>query len=202
MWLRIFVLALLIFVAAFGAHEVMHLVVIYAVGGQGSIIVRPWRLGLVDFQIPSLHAQPVEPLGLVQQALVNFLGPPHAHARPAKMASSKPCRGKSILSAELHAPLGEWRVSWSTILVSLASWPPMTTTSPPGKVTPPPPLDGWGRSGRRTHAPLTMSKQSTRAVVGERPPATHASPPATKPMTWLRGSGSEGSTVHPLVAGS
>ena len=63
------------FVAAFGAHEVMHLLVIYAVGGQGSIIVRPWRLGLVDFQIPSLHAQPVEPLGLVQQALVNFLGP-------------------------------------------------------------------------------------------------------------------------------
>ncbi|TMG63763.1 MAG: hypothetical protein E6H86_09430, partial [Chloroflexi bacterium] len=75
MRIRIFVLALLTFVAAFGAHEVMHLVVIFAVGGRGSIIVRPWRLGLVDFQIPSLHAQPVEPLGLVQQALVNFLGP-------------------------------------------------------------------------------------------------------------------------------
>jgi len=75
MRLRVLVLSLLIFAAAFGAHEVMHLVVIFAVGGRGSIIVRPWRLGLVDFQIPSLHAQPVEPLGLVQQALVNFLGP-------------------------------------------------------------------------------------------------------------------------------
>src|SRR5438105_12973339 len=75
MRLRVLVLSLLIFAAAFGAHEVMHLVVIFAVGGRGSIIVRPWRLGLVDFQIPSLHAQPVEPHGLVQHALVNFLGP-------------------------------------------------------------------------------------------------------------------------------
>ncbi|TMC50406.1 MAG: hypothetical protein E6J20_16955 [Chloroflexi bacterium] len=75
MRIRVAVLALLIFVAAFGAHEVMHLMVIYAVGGQGSIIVRPWRLGLVDFQIPSLHAQPIEPLALAQQGLVNFLGP-------------------------------------------------------------------------------------------------------------------------------
>lgn len=73
--IRVFVLSLLVFAAAFGAHEVMHLVVIYAVGGQGSIVVRPWRLGLADATIYALHVQPAEPLGLARQALVNFLGP-------------------------------------------------------------------------------------------------------------------------------
>jgi hypothetical protein len=73
--IRVFVLSLLVFAGAFGAHEVMHLVVIYAVGGQGSIVVRPWRLGLADATIYALHAQPAQPLGLARQALVNFLGP-------------------------------------------------------------------------------------------------------------------------------
>src|SRR5437879_9756973 len=53
----------------------MHLLVIYAVGGQGSIIVRPWRLGLVDFTIYALHAQPSQPLDVTRQAIVNFFGP-------------------------------------------------------------------------------------------------------------------------------
>ncbi len=75
MSVRVLVLSLLIFVGAFGTHEVMHLLVIYAVGGQGSIVVRPWRLGLVDITISSLHAQPAQPLGLTRQTLVNFLGP-------------------------------------------------------------------------------------------------------------------------------
>ena len=39
MAIRVLILSVLIFAAAFGAHEVMHLLVIYAVGGQGSIIV-------------------------------------------------------------------------------------------------------------------------------------------------------------------
>ena len=69
------VLSLLIFAGAFGTHEVMHLIVIYAVGGSGSLVVRPWRLGLVDFTIYAIHAQPAEPLELFRQALVNFLGP-------------------------------------------------------------------------------------------------------------------------------
>lgn len=68
-------LSVLLFVAAFGAHEVMHLLVLYAVGGHGSMIVRPWRLGLVDATIYSLHVQPDQPIGLVRQLLVNFLGP-------------------------------------------------------------------------------------------------------------------------------
>lgn len=75
MSIRVFVLSLLIFAGAFGTHEVMHLLVIYAVGGSGVIVVRPWRLGLADITIYALHAQPAEPLGLTRQALVNFLGP-------------------------------------------------------------------------------------------------------------------------------
>lgn len=72
---RILVLSVLVFAGAFGTHEVMHLLVIYAVGGTGSLIVRPWHLGLFDYWIYALHAQPAQPLGLAKQALVNFLGP-------------------------------------------------------------------------------------------------------------------------------
>jgi hypothetical protein len=69
------ILSILIFAGAFGAHEVMHLLTIYAVGGSGSIIVRPWQLGLVNFSIYSLHAQPAQPLDVTRQAIVNFAGP-------------------------------------------------------------------------------------------------------------------------------
>jgi hypothetical protein len=73
--IRVLVLSVLIFAGAFGAHEVMHLLVIYAVGGQGSIIVRPWKLGLIDFTIYALHAQPSQPLDVTRQTIVNFFGP-------------------------------------------------------------------------------------------------------------------------------
>ncbi|OLC48827.1 MAG: hypothetical protein AUJ02_00535 [Chloroflexi bacterium 13_1_40CM_3_65_12] len=72
---RVLLLSVLLFIAAFGAHEVMHLLVLYALGGHGSMIVRPWRLGLVDATIFSLHVQPDQPIGLGRQLLVNFLGP-------------------------------------------------------------------------------------------------------------------------------
>ena len=75
MSLRVLILSVLVFVGAFGSHEVMHLLVIYAVGGSGSIIVRPWQLGLVNFSIPSLHAQPAQPLDVTRQTIVNALGP-------------------------------------------------------------------------------------------------------------------------------
>ena len=75
MAIRVLILSVLIFAGAFGAHEVMHLLVIYAVGGEGSIIVRPWRLGLVDLTIYALHAQPSQPLDVTRQAIVNFFGP-------------------------------------------------------------------------------------------------------------------------------
>src|SRR5579859_1643964 len=73
--LQTVVLSLVLFAVAFGAHEVMHLLVLYAVGGHGSIIVRPWRMGMIDASIGSVHVQPDQPIGLLRQLLVNFLGP-------------------------------------------------------------------------------------------------------------------------------
>jgi len=73
--LRVLILSLLIFVAAFGAHEFMHLLLIYAVGAQGEIVARPWQLGLVNFSVWSLHAQPSTQLDVVRQSIVNFFGP-------------------------------------------------------------------------------------------------------------------------------
>jgi hypothetical protein len=75
MWYRVLIVSLLLFVACFGAHEVMHLLLIYVVGSQGEIIARPWHLGYVDFSIWSLHAQPTEQLDVVRQSIVNFFGP-------------------------------------------------------------------------------------------------------------------------------
>ena len=75
MWWRVLVASILLFVAGFGAHEVMHLLVIYAVGSQGEIIARPWHLYFLDLSIWSVHAQPTEQLDVVRQSLVNFLGP-------------------------------------------------------------------------------------------------------------------------------
>jgi hypothetical protein len=75
LWLRVLILSVLLFVAGFGAHEVMHLLVIYAVGSDGSIIARPWRMGYLPLTIYGLHAQPAQPLDLVRQSIVNFLGP-------------------------------------------------------------------------------------------------------------------------------
>jgi len=75
MWLRVLIVSVLVFVAAFGAHEVMHLLVIYAVGSQGSIVVRPWPMGYVNLTIYALHAQPAQELDVVRQSIVNFFGP-------------------------------------------------------------------------------------------------------------------------------
>ena len=75
MWLRVLILSVLVFVAAFGAHEVMHLLLIYAVGSQGSIVVRPWPMGYVNLTIYALHAQPTQELDVVRQSIVNFFGP-------------------------------------------------------------------------------------------------------------------------------
>lgn len=68
-------LSLLLFVVAFATHEVMHLLVLYAVGGTGALIVRPWHLGFFDASTYALHVQPDQPIGMFRQLLVNFLGP-------------------------------------------------------------------------------------------------------------------------------
>jgi hypothetical protein len=67
--------SVLLFIAGFGAHEVMHLLVIYAVGSQGEIIARPWHLYFIDFSIWSVHAQPTQQLDVARQSIVNFFGP-------------------------------------------------------------------------------------------------------------------------------
>ena len=75
MWWRVLLLSILLFIAGFGAHEVMHLLVIYAVGSQGEIIARPWHLYFLDFSIWSVHAQPDQQLDVARQSIVNFAGP-------------------------------------------------------------------------------------------------------------------------------
>ena len=73
--LRVLILSILVFFVGFGAHEVMHLLLIYAVGSSGSIIVRPWHMGYLPFTIYALHAQPNDQLDVVRQSIVNFFGP-------------------------------------------------------------------------------------------------------------------------------
>jgi hypothetical protein len=68
-------LSLLLFLVAFATHEVMHLLVLYAVGGTGALIVRPWHMALFDATTYALHVQPDQPIGLTRQLLVNFFGP-------------------------------------------------------------------------------------------------------------------------------
>ncbi len=72
---RTLLLSIVLFIGALGTHEVMHLVILYAVGGHGSIVVRPWRMGLVDASIYALHVQPYQPVGFARQLVVNFFGP-------------------------------------------------------------------------------------------------------------------------------
>src|SRR5216684_5483212 len=72
---RTLVLSLLLFIMGFATHEVMHLLVLYAVGGTGALVVRPWHLGLFDATTYALHVQPDQPIGLGRQLIVNFLGP-------------------------------------------------------------------------------------------------------------------------------
>lgn len=75
LYLRIVIVALLLAVAAFGAHLVLQLLVVYAVGSDGSIVARPWQLGYVNFSIWSLQAVPAAHLDAVRQSIVAFFGP-------------------------------------------------------------------------------------------------------------------------------
>jgi hypothetical protein len=72
---RVLLLSVLVFIGALGTHETMHLITLYALGGHGSLVVRPWHLAMVDASIYALHVQPDQPIGLLRQALVNFMGP-------------------------------------------------------------------------------------------------------------------------------
>ena len=75
MWWRVLLVSILLYVGGFGAHEVMHLLLIYAVGSNGVIVARPWQMSYLPFSIWSLHAAPEVELDLVRQSIVNFFGP-------------------------------------------------------------------------------------------------------------------------------
>jgi hypothetical protein len=70
-----FGIAFALFFPGLALHESLHLLVLHLVGGQGSIVVRPWSFALVDLTLPSLHVQPVPPLDFGRQLAVNFFGP-------------------------------------------------------------------------------------------------------------------------------
>ena len=68
-------IAVALFFPGLALHESLHLLVLHLVGGQGTIIVRPWQFALVDLSLPSLHVQPVPALDFGRQLVVNFFGP-------------------------------------------------------------------------------------------------------------------------------
>src|SRR5205809_779476 len=99
MYIRVPVLSLLLFVAAFGAHEVMHLLLIYAVDSQGALIVRPWHFGYLEVTVSALHAQPAQQLDVVRQLIVNFFGPvlaPQLTVGPVGVIEVLQSRGRRI----------------------------------------------------------------------------------------------------------
>lgn len=68
-------LTLVLFAAGLLVHEAAHVMVIRALGHDGVLLLRPWRLGVADWSIYGLHAQPAAPLAPAEQLLVNFAGP-------------------------------------------------------------------------------------------------------------------------------
>ena len=77
---RTLAFAIGLFFVGFLVHESAHLLVLHLIGGQGSLIVRPWRFATVDLTLPSLHVQPNPPLDTWRQAIMNFSGPAIAAA--------------------------------------------------------------------------------------------------------------------------
>ena len=53
----------------------MHLVALYAVGGTGSLVVRPWAFTFLPLTVDSLHAQAAAPLPFAAHLLFDFAGP-------------------------------------------------------------------------------------------------------------------------------
>jgi hypothetical protein len=53
----------------------MHLVALYAMGYQGTLVVRPWRFTFLPITVDSFHAQPAQALGFAPHLLFDFAGP-------------------------------------------------------------------------------------------------------------------------------
>ena len=73
---------------ALATHEVMHLVVLYAIGGTGSLIVHAWRFAFLPLTVDAFHAQPTRPLGFAAHLLFDFAGPALAALLLAPLAAT------------------------------------------------------------------------------------------------------------------
>lgn len=73
--IQAFVLSYIMALVALAVHEVAHLVILFVMGKTGVLLVAPWRLGLSNYYIYGLHAQPTMELTFAEHAFLNLLGP-------------------------------------------------------------------------------------------------------------------------------
>lgn len=75
MRLRTVLLALVLFPICLGLHELVHLGLLFALGGRGSLIVRPWRFETLPLALPSLHVTGAVTLALPARLVFDAGGP-------------------------------------------------------------------------------------------------------------------------------
>lgn len=75
MRVRTFLIALVLFPICLLLHELSHLGLLYVLGGQGSLIVRPWRFTALPLALPSLHVSGGGRLGFPLRLVFDFGGP-------------------------------------------------------------------------------------------------------------------------------
>ncbi len=66
---------ILTYLASLAVHEAAHLVILFALGGEGSLIVSPWRFKTVNFTTYGLHLQTTRDVGSSTLFVVNVGGP-------------------------------------------------------------------------------------------------------------------------------
>jgi len=64
-----------VYVVALAVHEVMHLVALYALGGEGTLVVHAWRFTFLPITVQSFHAQPAQALAFWPHLIFDFAGP-------------------------------------------------------------------------------------------------------------------------------
>jgi len=72
--------SLAVYFVALAVHEVMHLVTLYALGGQGALVVHAWRFTFLPVTVGSFHVQPAQPLAFIPHLIFDFAGPALAAA--------------------------------------------------------------------------------------------------------------------------
>jgi hypothetical protein len=68
-------LSLVVYPIALALHEVLHLVALHALGGQGALIVHGWRFTFLPITVNAFHAQPAQPLAFLPHLVFDFAGP-------------------------------------------------------------------------------------------------------------------------------